>query len=145
MRDRTQTTQRSAPRLFGWLLVGVLALGVTGCVHNDHLVYGATEKWEASDQHMVPKAFGFIFPVVFDAILSPWFMMGEQIARDEQYHPDHRYISYAGSRTIARSDMGQGYKFFASIFSLPIDTVYLLISGPVDLIWILGFEDVDGA
>ena len=140
MRDRTPNTHRSAPRLFGWLLVGVLALGVTGCVHNDHLVFGATEKWVASDTHMIPKSFGVVFTSVFDAILAPWFMMGEQVFRDEQYHPDHKYISYSGSRTVARSDMAQGYQFVASVFSIPIDTVYLLLTGPIDLIWVLASD-----
>lgn len=144
MRDRQPSAARTAPRIFGWLLVGALTLGLTGCVYDDHLVFGATEKWVASDINIIPKTLGTIVISPFDAILAPWFMIGEQIARDDQYHPDHTYISYAGSRTIARSDMAWGYQMIASIFSIPIDTIYLLITGPIDMVWVLGFGD-DGS
>lgn len=142
MWNRLPRTVRSAPRFAAWLVAGLVLVGATGCVHNNHLVFGATEKWTASDVHIVPKTLGTLVVAPFDAVLAPWFMIVDQGFRSEQYDPDHKYFSYAGSRTVGRAGMGWGYEIIASVFSIPIDTIYLLVTGPIDLIWVLGFEDV---
>lgn len=141
MRDTQIATRGTAPRFFGWLLVGILALSTTGCVYNDHLVFGATEKWVASDTHMIPKTLGTIVIAPFDAVFAPWFMIADQLVRDEQYSPNHKYISFSGSRTVARSGMAWGYHDIATIFALPIDIVYLPLTGLIDIVWVLTSDD----
>jgi hypothetical protein len=125
------------------LLLCVLLLGNVGCVYNSHLNFGATEKWVASDVHTFPKVGGTIFLSIFDSLFSPWFMIADEF-RSEDYHPDHNYLTYAGSRTIGRSNMPLGYQAIASIFAIPIETAYLVITGPLDLIRVLCCGD-DGA
>jgi hypothetical protein len=141
MRDCTPNPTRSAPRLFGWFLVGVLALGVTGCVHNDHLTMGANEKWVASDQHMIPKSLGTLIISPFDAIFAPWFNAIDQMSADEGSEPQIKYLSFSGSRTLALADQEWGYHVIGNIFTIPVDIVYLLLTGPVDIIWVLASDD----
>lgn len=131
--------------------LGLLLL--TGCVYNDHASFGATEKWTTSDIHTVPKIVGTPFVAIFDSLVSPftafadqyeidwWFIIPVGIDRDEVYHPDHRYLSYAGSRVIGRSPMGLGYQWACSIPSILIETVWLVITGPIDLITVLADDD----
>ena len=130
-----------AKQSLGWILVAVLLSGTVACRYNGHRNMGATEKWVASDVHIVPKAFGLIFVPLFDAIFSPFTASIDYIGNDEQYHPDHKYLSYAGSRTIGRSDMGLGYQVWCSIFTIPIETVWLVLTGPIDLVNVLWFGD----
>jgi len=134
---------RIAGRVTGWLAVCVLVVSA-GCSYNYHTNMGHTEKWVASDVHMIPKTVGTPILSIVDGILSPFTMIGDQIFRGEQYHPDHHYLTYAGSRTIARSHMGLGYQAVASIFTIPIETVFLPITGLIDLFGVMFFGD-DGA
>lgn len=139
----SHVTDRIPSKSCVWLTAVVLVLGLStaGCSYNRHLTFGATEKWVASDMHTIPKVGGTIVLSLFDAILSPWFMIGDEF-RSERYHPDHKYLSYAGSRAIGRSAMPLGYQAIASIFSIPIETAYLPITGLIDLIRVVWFEDV---
>ncbi|MCB9898294.1 MAG: hypothetical protein H6825_09850 [Planctomycetes bacterium] len=136
-------SDRNPSKATVWLTAVVLVLGMTssGCSFNNHLTFGATEKWVASDIHTIPKVGGTIFLSIFDSILSPWFMIGDEF-RSERYHPDHKYLTYAGSRAIGRSGMPLGYQFIASIFSIPIETAYLPITGLVDLVRVIWVDDV---
>lgn len=122
------------------------ALAATGCVYDDHASFGATEKWVESDINYVPKIIGTPFVAIADGIVAPataWVDQFEtfEFRRDEVYHPDHRYLSYAGSRVIARSGMGDGYKWGTSIFSIIFDTVWLPVTGIVDLVTVLSDDD----
>ncbi len=128
----------------GWLAVGALLLAMSsgpGCTYNDHTTFGATEKWVASDVQMVPKWFGTLPVALFDSIFAPFFTAGDFLFRDVRYHPDYRYLTYSGSRVIGRADMAWGYKAASWIFSIPIETVWLLLTAPVDFITILVSED----
>lgn len=122
------------------------ALLAPGCVYNDHASFGATEKWVESDINYVPKIIGTPFIAIVDGIVSPataWVDQFEtfELRRGEVYHPDHRYLTYAGSRVIARSEMGDGYKWGTSIFSIILETVWLPVTGLVDLVTVLSDED----
>lgn len=141
MRDCNPGSPRRAPRVAAWLLVGLLSLTFTGCYYNGHRTFGATEKLAASEVTVIPKTIGVLFSSPVDSLLAPWIMIFDQLRYDPQYDPNHKYISYAGSRVIARSDMEWGYSAIATIFAVPIETVYLLLTGPIDLIWVLGFEE----
>ncbi len=149
--DRRASLLAAFSRRLAALSIGALLL--TGCVFNDHACFGATEKWTTSDIHTIPKIVGTPFVAIFDSIISPftafadqyeidwWFIVPVGIDRDEVYDPDHRYLSYAGSRVIGRSDMGLGYQWGASIFSILFETVWLIITGPIDLITVLADDD----
>lgn len=132
----------------GWavfLLGGVLLMSV-GCSYNDHRVMGATEKWVASDIHTIPKAGGFLLLALGDAIVAPVSMWmdvdGNDWSATSPHHEDYKYFSYAASREIVRSDMGGAYQWVASLLSIPIETAYLVVTGPVDIVTIL--NDGDG-
>ena len=130
-------------------LVTPLALGlilmVSGCYYNGHRNMGATEKWVGSEVNYVPKII-FTLPIaIVDAALGPFTMAWDQMAYDPQYRPRHRYFSYAGSRTIARSDMGMAYQWLAGLPTIIIDTAFLIITGPIDLIWVLGWGEDEPA
>ncbi len=131
-------------KCLGWVIVGMLLVGTVGCSYNRHTNMGDTEKWVASDVNIVPKVLG-VFPLaIFDSIVSPATMAGDLIFRDEQYSPKHTYLSYASSRTVGRSEMGLGYQILASIFTIPIDTAFLPITGIIDLVTVLVVGD-DGS
>ena len=134
------TRARSLRRLIAPLALGMILL-VTGCYYNGHRNMGATEKWVGSDINYVPKIIGTPFIAIVDALIGPFTMLWDQLAYDPQYHPKHKYFSYAASRTVARSEMGLGYQWMASVPTILIDTVYLLITGPIDLVWVLGFGE----
>lgn len=137
----TQPSLAATLRRFVAPLALGLILTVTGCYYNGHRNMGATEKWVGSDINYVPKIIGTLPIAIVDAVLGPFTMTWDQIAYDPQYHPKHKYFSYAASRTIARSDMGMAYMWLASIPTILIDTVYLLVTIPIDLVWVLGFGD----
>ena len=128
---------RALPRPF----VAALALGLllltSGCVYNRHANMGATERWVASDINLMPKIGGTFLIGTFDAIIGPVTMLVDQIFRRPQYDENHKYLSYAGSRTISRSEMGDGYKWLAGFPTLVIDTAFLVLTGPVDIAWVL--------
>lgn len=128
-------------KCLGLMLVGVLLTSTVGCSYNGHTNMGDTEKWVASGVNIVPKVILTIPIAIFDSIVSPFTAAGDQIFRSHQYHEDHKYLSYAGSRSIGRSDMGLGYQIIVNIFSIPIETVWLLVTGPVDLITVLVSDD----
>ena len=134
----------SARKCCVWLLVGLLLVGSSGCSYNHHTNIAATEKWVASDVNVVPKVLGGILTSIVDAVFSPFTASFDYIYYDPQYDPDHEYLSYAGSRTVGRSDMPDGYQWMASIFTIPIETVYLPLTGLIDLVYVLWFEDVPG-
>jgi hypothetical protein len=134
------TCARNFRRLIAPLALGLILL-VTGCYYNGHRNMGATEKWVMSDINYVPKIIGTPFIAIVDAIIGPATMLWDQVVYDPQYHPKHKYFSYAGSRTLARSDMGLGYLMLASIPAIIIDTVWLILTGPIDLIWVLGWGE----
>ncbi|MHC4845951.1 MAG: hypothetical protein ACYTCU_07295 [Planctomycetota bacterium] len=136
-------TRNTSPRFRPALLLLALALfiGTTGCAYNQHRNFGATEKWVGSDVDYVTKVTGTFFLSLGDSILSPVTMLCDQVARDPQYHPEHKYYSYSGSRTIARSDMGLGYQWMTMFPALIIETVWFPITGLVDMVTVLGFGD----
>jgi hypothetical protein len=140
MTVRPPCLARTLRRLAAPLALGAILL-VTGCYYNGHRNMGATEKWVGSDINYVPKIIGTIPISIVDAIIGPFTMLWDQLAYDPQYNPRHRYFSYAASRTVARSDMGGGYIILASIPTIIIDTVYLIITVPIDIIWVLGWGD----
>jgi hypothetical protein len=122
-------------------LAVLLLLVTTGCRYNDHRSFGATEKWVHSDINRVPKIIGTPFIAIVDGIISPVTAACDQWRSEEPYHPDHRYLSYAGSRVVARSDMGDGYIWLASVPSIILETVWLIITGPIDLVTVLVSDD----
>jgi len=122
-------------------VVGALLLS-TGCIYDNHRSSGATEKWVHSDINYVPKIIGTPFVAIGDGIVGPFTAACDQWGDRPLYHPDHKYLSYAGSRVIGRSDMGEGYQWMASIPSLVLDTVWLIVTGPIDLFTVL-FSDQD--
>jgi hypothetical protein len=141
---RTQLQPASLTRSLACLAVlGALLLS-TGCVYDNHRSFGATEKWVHSDIHTVPKIIGTPFVAIADGIIGPATAACDQWGSDELYHPDHRYLSYAGSRVIARSDMGHGYQWLASVPSIILDTVWLIVTGPIDLFTVLCCGDETG-
>ncbi len=131
-----------ARRTLGWLAVGVLLLGTVGCFsYEGHTNMGNTEKWVASDVPWVARAL-WVPPVsIWDAVWSPFTASIDYIFRDPQYHPDHEFLSYAGSRTIGRSDLADGWKIYVSLFPIVIETVWLPLTGFVDLVTVVGFGD----
>jgi len=129
------TSARRAP--FLRLLSLALLAGLASCAYNDHRNFGATEKLVASDVHTVGKIPGTFLVAIVDGVISPVTMAWDQIANDEQYSPDHEYFSYSGSRVIARSEMGDGYQWLASVPSLVFETVWFPLTGLVDLVTIL--------
>jgi len=149
--DRRDSLLAAFPRRLAVLAIGALLF--TGCVYDDHACFGATEKWCESDIPTIPKIIGTPFVAIGDSIISPftafadqfeirwWFIIPVGIDRDEVYDPNHRYLSYAGSRVIGRSHMGLGYQWGASFFSIIFETVWLVITGPIDLITVLADDD----
>ena len=116
--------------------LAVVAALLTGCVYDGHVSYGATEKWVHSDINYVPKIIGTPIIAIVDGIISP-FTAACDVYDDHPYAPDHRYLSYAGSRVIGRSDMGLGYQWMASVPSIVLETVWLIVTGPIDLFTVL--------
>jgi hypothetical protein len=133
----TPRTRAARTRLLLAPLALGLILGSLGCAYNRHHNMGATERWVASDINFVPKIAGTFFIATFDAIIGPGTMLVDQVFRRPQYAEKHKYFSYAGSRTIARSDMGHGYQWLAGFPTIIIDTVWLILTGPVDIAWVL--------
>ncbi|MBM3984325.1 MAG: hypothetical protein FJ296_01325 [Planctomycetes bacterium] len=136
--DRAPQTSARTRRFAALALV--VALAATGCVYDDHASYGATEKWVHSDVNYVPKIIGTPFIAIFDGLVSPATAAVDYMD-DDVYHPDHLYFSYAGSRVIGRSDMGGGYAWGASIFSIILETAWLPITGLADLVIVLTDDD----
>ncbi|MEO8754098.1 MAG: hypothetical protein ABI624_15620 [Casimicrobiaceae bacterium] len=141
-RMRTQSKPASMFRSIACLAVlGALLLS-TGCIYNNHRSFGATEKWVHSDINYIPRYIGTPFVAIGDGIVAPFTAACDQWGDRPLYNPDHKYLSYAGSRVIARSDMGEGYQWLASVPSLVLDTLWLIVTGPVDLFTVL-FSDQD--
>ncbi|MGQ0553391.1 MAG: hypothetical protein ACT4PU_09245 [Planctomycetota bacterium] len=122
-------------------LICVLLLGLTGCQYNQHRNLGATEKWVASDVNYVPKILGTVLLSIGDAFVGPVTMLVDHAENDRQYHPDHLYFSYAASRTNGRSEMGLGYQWMVMFPTFIADTVFLPVTGLIDLVAVLGFGD----
>jgi hypothetical protein len=138
---RTQSTPASLFRSLACLAVlGALLLS-TGCMYDNHRSFGATEKWVHSDVNVVPKLIGTPLIAIVDGIIGPATAACDQWSSRPPYHPDHEYLSYAGSRVIGRSDMGEGYKWLASVPSIVLDTVWLIVTGPIDLVTVLWFGE----
>jgi hypothetical protein len=122
---------------FGWVVVAVLLVSTFGCSYNGHTNMGTTEKWVAADIHPIPKTLVLIPIALLDSVFSPFTAAGDQIFRGEQYHEDHKYLSYSGSRAIGRSGMPLGYQIITNIFAIPIETIFLPLTGLVDLITVM--------
>lgn len=138
------TSQTRSPRGAAALaLVMFLGLASSGCLYNGHRTMGATEKIEASDVNFVTKIGGVFFVSLGDSIIAPAEMIVDQTFIEPPYHPEHRYLSYAGTRTVARSDMGLGYQGMASVWSLVVETIYLPVTGTIDLVSILALGHSD--
>jgi hypothetical protein len=118
-----------------------LLIGTTGCAYNNHRNFGATEKWVASDVNYVTKITGTLFLSLGDSIISPATMLWDQVFSNSQYDPAHKYFSYSGSRAIARSDMGLGYQWMTMFPALLIETVWLVVTGPADMVTVLLLGD----
>ncbi len=124
-------------RTLAGLSLAVLLVTATGCMYDHHRNMGATEKLEGSGLHTIPKAVLFPFVAITDSLISPITMACDLASHDEQYHPAHHYFSYSGSRTIARSQMGMGWQWAASVPSIIIETCWLIVTGPIDLVTVL--------
>ena len=135
--------QNHRPRFRPTLLLLSLALliGTTGCAYNQHRNFGATEKFVASDVNYVTKVTGTFFLSIGDSLISPATMLWDQVFNRPQYDPAHKYFSYSGSRAIARSDMGLGYQWMTMFPAMLIETVWLVVTGPADLVTVLFFGD----
>ena len=125
------------------LALGLLA--TTGCYFDGHRNMGATEKWVASDINDVPKAVATPLVAIVDSAISPATMLWDQVDYDPQYNPDHHYLSYAASRTIAHSHMSAGYQWLTLAPTLAFDTVWLVVTGPIDLGYVLVAGDEEPA
>jgi len=139
---RTQDSTASLFRSLACLTVLGALLLCTGCMYNGHRSYGATEKWVHSDINYVPKIIGTPVIAIVDGVIGPFTAACDEWSDRPLYNPNHKYLSYAGSRVIARSNISDGYKWLASVPSLILDTVWLLVTGPVDLFTVL-FSDED--
>ena len=131
--------RRDSPsRAFNYRLaaLAVVAALLSGCMYNGHYSYGATEKWVHSDINIVPKTIGTPIVAIVDGIISP-FTAAFDVYDDHPYAPDHRYLSYAGCRVIGRSDMALGYQWLASVPAIVLETVWLIVTGPIDLFTVL--------
>jgi len=89
-----------------------------------------------SDINYVPKIIGTPIVAIVDGVISP-FTAACDVYDDHPYSPDHRYLSYAGCRVIGRSDMSLGYQWEASVPAIVLETVWLLVTGPIDLFTVL--------
>jgi hypothetical protein len=138
---QTVKKSRAFQSILGWLTLGVLLLGTVGCTYQRHWNMGPTEKWVASDVHIVPKAVGLIFLPLFDSLSSPVTGGVDMFTPKGEFDKGRKYLSYAGSRTIGESDMGLGYQIWCSIFTIPIETLFLPITGLFDLIYVLSTGD----
>ncbi len=122
--------------------IGLLALGLAltlsvGCQYQGHRNFGATERFADSDINRPTKLIGTVPLALGDAIASPFTAWSDMDSDSGTYHEDHKYLSYAGSRSIARSDMSLEYQWIASLFAIPIETIYLIPTGIVDIVTIL--------
>ena len=120
-------------------ILGVLALvlvAATGCRYNDHRTMGATQKLGTSDVSPIPKMLGTMIVGIGESIIAPLEATWDYATNDEQYADDHEYLSYAGSRTLKRSqdDMG-GYMYMVYPFTVLIETVWLIVTLPVDAVY----------
>ncbi len=115
----------------------VLLCATTSCVYNDHRNFGMTEKWVASDVNHVAKTFTTPILAIGDSIISPATMIWDVTRPGPPYDLRHRYLSYSGSRVIARSDMGLGQQWLAMVPAFLIETAWLIITGPVDIVTVL--------
>ena len=119
------------------LIALCLALLVTaGCKYNGHRNMGATETIGTSELNDFAKPVGVFLVAIPDAVLSPFTMLADRIGGNN-YNGDHHYFSYSGSRVIADSHMGLEYQWLATAPTILIETVWLIITGPVDLITVL--------
>jgi hypothetical protein len=135
---RTPLSFKALPlRPLAALAVVALLVLTPACVYDDHRSFGATEKWIFSDINRVPKIIGVPFVSIGDSLISPFTAACDQWGSDPLYDPNHKYLSYAGSRVLARSHMGDGYKWGASIPAIIIETVWLIVTGPIDLVTVL--------
>ncbi|MHC5211326.1 MAG: hypothetical protein ACYTG2_11460 [Planctomycetota bacterium] len=136
MASLPRTTRALTCRIVAPLVLGLLLL-TPGCVYNRHVNMGATERWVASDLNTVSKITGTVFISIADAFIGPGTMIVDQFAFNPRYDERHKYLSFASSRTVARSDMGDGYKWMASVPALVFDIGWLIVTGPTDLVWVL--------
>lgn len=134
-----QPARRSAATLA--LAAFVLFASTFGCAYNNHTNMGMTEKWVHSEVDIVTKSLGLLIVPVVDALISPLTMAGDLIFRDVQYHPAHQYLSYAGTRTVGRADFPYVYHWWTTIVAFVFETVYLPITGLIDLVAVLAFGD----
>jgi len=123
------------------LILSILLLSATiGCKYDDHRNMGATEALANSNLNYWTKPVGVLVVSVGDAVFSPFTMASDQMS-SERYHQDHKYFSYAGSRAIARSNMGLEYQAIASFPTILIETLFLPITGTIDVITAINSDD----
>jgi hypothetical protein len=143
-RGRQHESDRQ-PLSSGPVALGLLLLVSFGCKADDgHRNMGATVSVANSSLNYWTKPVGVLVVSVGDAVFSPLTMASDQMA-SKKYHKDHKWFSYAGSRTIARSDMGLEYQAIASIPTIIIETILLPITGTIDVIYAMntGGDDDD--
>jgi hypothetical protein len=56
----------------GWVVGLVLLANLVGCAYNRHTNMGNTEKWVASDVHILPKCLVLIVLPAIDSVISPF-------------------------------------------------------------------------
>jgi len=129
---------RAHPRSqFVGILATVALLVATGCSHNNHRTFGTTQRFVASDVPNLGKAVGTPFLAIGDSVISPAMMLVDHVEQEQQYVPEHVYTTYAGTRTVRRSDDMGAYKYFAMPFSAAIETVLLPATLVADAFWVL--------
>ncbi len=131
-------------RTLAGLVLGALLLSSTGCMYDDHYSFGATEKWVHSDTTRVPKVIGTPFVAIVDGIIGPFTAASDEWGSETVYNENHKYLSYAGSRVVARSDIGLGYQWIASVPAITFDTLWLIVTGPIDLVTVLASDHDEG-
>jgi hypothetical protein len=99
-----------------------------GCVshpkENGTLTMGITREWTTSELHIAPRVIGAIFIAPIEALFFvPFERFGDIANSDAVYGSEGKYLSYSGSRAVGRSDMGWGFRVYAMVFTIPIDTV----------------------
>ena len=127
-------TGPSTRRSYGWLAAIVLTLSIGGCVYNGQANWGMTRKWVQSDVDIFTRILGSIPLGIIDGVISPFTAAVDYIFIDDDYSPEEDFLSYAGSKTIAHSTMPEGWRLGMSIISIPLDTIWLILTLPVDAI-----------
>ena len=108
----------------------------TSCRYNDHRTMGATQKLATSDVTPISKMVGTMVVGIGESFIAPIEATWDYTFNDRQYADDHEYLSYAGTRTLKRDQDQMGaYMYAAYPFTVLIETVWLIVTLPVDAVY----------